>query len=302
MGLLMQSGNLKVQLERAVASSQQRIRHRPLDWQARWLRAMALEWIARTLHLVVPTTARTFWGEQMRVLVPEGISSHLLHAGYFEEGLTRVLLDLLRPGMTFFDVGAHYGYFTLLASHIVGPSGRVHAFEPAPATFATLEHNTRRKQNVTRQNVALYSRAAKLEFMDYGLVMSAFSSIYPERLLPRDRKGAVPRLREVTAVTLDDYIERYGARPDLIKIDAEGSESEILRGAERVLAEGRPMITMEVADVGVWSPVPCRDLVSFLIQRGYKAFECQGETVRPHELRETYEYDNLLFVPEEKHL
>ena len=52
--------------------------------------------------------------------------------GFFGEGLTRMLLSHLKPEMTFIDVGAQLGYFTLLASWLVGESGHVHSFEPTP--------------------------------------------------------------------------------------------------------------------------------------------------------------------------
>src|SRR5687768_4032702 len=69
-----------------------------------WCRASGKTW---------PTRARTFWGQDMRITYPEAVSIALAHYGFVEEGLTSLLMRLLKPGMTFFDVGGHYGYFTL---------------------------------------------------------------------------------------------------------------------------------------------------------------------------------------------
>src|SRR6266566_3930390 len=95
----------------------------------------------------IPVKARTFWGEEMTVLYPDGVSAALYQYGFFETGLTRMVVNYLKPGMTFFDVGAHYGYFTLLGSQLVGGAGQVHSFEPTPATFEVLRGNTAGRAN-----------------------------------------------------------------------------------------------------------------------------------------------------------
>ena len=64
--------------------------------------------------------------------------------GTFEISETRLVQAFLRPGMTFLDVGAHIGYYTLIASRLVGDAGRVHSFEPGAATRAHLEANVAR--------------------------------------------------------------------------------------------------------------------------------------------------------------
>jgi len=58
----------------------------------------------------------------------------LYQYGFFEEGLTRAIIEKLRPGDTFVDIGAHVGYYTILASLLVGAEGHVVAFEPTPRT------------------------------------------------------------------------------------------------------------------------------------------------------------------------
>src|SRR5688572_7947920 len=109
--------------------------------------ACRLAW-CRARGKPLPTRARTFWGQDMRVTYPEVVSIALARYGFVEEGLTSLLIRLLDEGMTFFDVGGHYGYFSLLAAQLVGPRGQVHTFEPAPGTFEVLRHNTAPLPNV----------------------------------------------------------------------------------------------------------------------------------------------------------
>jgi len=87
--------------------------------------------------------ARTFFQEKLLVVLPEESACQLVRDGTIEEDVTSFLLTYLAEGMTFVDVGANLGYFTLLAATLVGPSGLVHAFEPARRTCGILRHNTR---------------------------------------------------------------------------------------------------------------------------------------------------------------
>ena len=92
--------------------------------------------------LTWPVTAKTFFGRPMHVHLPDLVGVKLYQYGFFEEGLTRALIEKLRPGDTFVDIGAHVGYFTLLASLLVGADGHVVSFEPTPRTRTELSANT----------------------------------------------------------------------------------------------------------------------------------------------------------------
>ncbi len=84
--------------------------------------ANALRFATKKLNRPLELQTTTFWGDKMHVVFPEGMSSTIYQYGCIDKGqtLTRALLHFLKPGMTFFDVGSHYGYFSLLASHMVG--------------------------------------------------------------------------------------------------------------------------------------------------------------------------------------
>src|SRR5262249_59032127 len=96
-----------------------------------------------------PVTARTFFGRDMHVHLPDLVSSKLYQYGFFEEGLTRAVIEHLQPGGVFIDIGAHVGYYTALPSFLLGPAGQVAAFEPTPRTRRDLCSNTADLANLT---------------------------------------------------------------------------------------------------------------------------------------------------------
>jgi FkbM family methyltransferase len=237
-----------------------------------------------------------FTGQRMRVVLPEIVGADIYRHTYIEPNLTRVLLEHLRPGMTFVDVGAHYGYHALVASEAVGPQGNVLAFEPAPRTFQVLLWNVGRLDNVTAHSLALASTSGRLELIDFGSHHSALNTLMGSARVPQEERR---RLRGTTypvpCVTLDEFLLPAGLMPDIIKLDAEGSELSILRGMRRILAEGNPMVTLETGDYeGMESPgtTAC---VDFLNTVGYSCLE-YANGLRPHTRRSKYGYDNLYFV------
>jgi FkbM family methyltransferase len=136
----------------------------------------------------------------------------------------------VRPGATVFDVGANVGAYTLLFAQWVGPSGTVVAFEPAPASAAGLRHQLRLNGVADRVQV----------------VESAVADIVGTAAFAADRASGANALISaghagehavmVTTTSLDAFCEAKRIRPDVIKIDVEGAEMAVLRGARRTLA------------------------------------------------------------------
>ena len=152
--------------------------------------------------------------------------------GCFARQMTRWARALLPMGGTFLDVGAHAGYFSLLASDLVGPSGRVYAIEPNPRTFATLHDHLslNRASNVHETMCGLSDEAGTLV-----LHMPPSRLDYNATVLPRADWTRV----EVPARTLDECVRAWRAdRIDLMKIDVEGAEPLVLAGGADALARG----------------------------------------------------------------
>jgi len=160
-----------------------------------------------------------------------GSGTHGCWLGTYEVDKARVMLRLLRPGDVFFDIGAHAGYFTLLASSLVGPSGVVVAFEPLPQNLIALRRQLQVNHltNVRVIAAAVSDAAGTARFdLAAGTQFGHLSA-----------SGAL----EVRTVRLDD-LTSSGAlpMPRCLKIDVEGAEVAVLRGAERMMRASRPTI------------------------------------------------------------
>ncbi len=237
-----------------------------------------------------------FTGQPIRVVLPEIVGADLYRHSFIEPGLTRVLLDHLRPGMVFIDVGAHYGYHSLVASEAVGQQGRVVAFEPARHTFEILLHNVGHLANVRAHRVALHSTNGTVSLRDFGVGHSALNTVMGGARVPlTERRRLRGTSYTVPCVTLDQFLPSAGLVPDVVKLDAEGSELSILQGMSRVLAEGNPLVTVETGDYeGMPSPATAA-CIDFLSTLGYRCLE-YANGLRPHDRRASYGYDNLFFL------
>jgi FkbM family methyltransferase len=154
-----------------------------------------------------------------------------------ERGTEILLHYVLQRGHTFVDVGANLGFYTRMASSLVGEVGQVYAFEPMPAAYRLLRMNTADLINVTLHDDALSDCEGVGEFYvrDHGDASSLVS----------DGAG---RPIQVTLTTLDKKLspEEIGSRRiDFIKIDVEGAELSVLRGALKTIQTHRPIVYFE---------------------------------------------------------
>jgi FkbM family methyltransferase len=149
----------------------------------------------------------------------------VFHFGVFEPNLTAWIRAHLKPGDVFVDVGANVGYFSLLASRMVGKDGRVIALEPAPSTFAVLEHNIllNKAENVRAVRVAAYDRIATLPMYSVAGEEAAGGASLVHVVGPQEA--------EVSAAPLGDVLTSEELRrARLIKIDVEGAEESVVAG------------------------------------------------------------------------
>jgi len=191
-----------------------------------------------------------------------GSYNHNCWIGTYERRKRAAFEKVVKPGSVVFDIGAHVGFYTLLASILVGEDGKVFAFEPSPRNLNFLnrhiELNGRR--NITVMPVAIWSKAGVSYFQEGPT--SATGSILSQ--------GTI----EVRTVQLDQAVaDAELPSPDFLKIDVEGGELEVLRGACRVLSDARPTIFL-----ATHGPEVHRQCCDLLRQLGYELTALNGMT------------------------
>lgn len=245
--------------------------------------------------------APTFWGDTFHGVLPEAVSALVWRFAMYEKATSLFLLRYLQPGATFVDIGAHFGYFSLLASRLVGSDGRVVAIEAMPTTFGYLDANLRANDvaNVTAVNLAAAAEPMQLTFRDFGVVNSSLNSSGAARGVLAGREAAAVEVA-VEARRGDDILRDAGVtRADIIKIDAESSEEQVLAGLDATLAATpRPMVLIELGGGDAAEDVRSRAIVDEMARRGFGAFVFAGGVLRPIVLGARFPYANIVFADE----
>jgi FkbM family methyltransferase len=207
---------------------------------------------------------------------------------------------MLQPGMTMIDIGAHHGFYTLLASKRVGRKGRVLAFEPSPRERERLRKHL---QINHCGNVSVYPYALGSGDGQGELFLVKGPEDYCNSLRPPVVNSPLEKIN-VRVVALDKFLDEKGVRHvDFLKIDTEGAERDVLSGARNLLRRTpRPIVLCEVADIRTtpWG-YPAYQILEFMRDLDYGWFSIvQNGTLTPltpeHDLHDT----NLVAVPTER--
>lgn len=235
----------------------------------------------------------TLWGSAMRFYLPEG--GMVYYYGFWEANLTNFFINFLKEGDTFIDIGAHVGYYSVLASDLVGKGGKVYAFEPTPRTFLSLSENSQAKSNIDVYNNAILDEETTIDFFDYGPKYSAFNSFKKRTAEEIFFKDDVTKIA-VAAISIDTFCKKNNVTPTFIKIDAEGSEYLILSAMHSLLHESRPIVSIEVSTNKEWEENLKKSF--FIFEKyGYTSYEISlTGKLTPCDPRDARFYDNLLFI------
>jgi len=238
----------------------------PLAPPLRWLGNHLVPWAARTaFHDGVHQVN----GIRMEIPRPPdwgGGGEFHMALGTYERRELACVLGRLQPGDTFIDAGAHIGYFSLPAARRVGPTGRVVALEPSPASVELL------RGNVALNGfdwVTVVAAAAAGEDGEARLQLSDQSAMWNTL---RDDTVEGGRSIPVAARSLDSLLGQLGwPAVGGIKLDVEGAESEVLRGGEQVLARNPgAFVTIEVAGGSEERIAASLETLGWLEERGYR--------------------------------
>lgn len=225
-------------------------------------------------EIVVPTTG----GFLMSVSPRDYVSHGIFFTGEYDAAMSTVLRAHVFPGDTAWDVGTERGWFSLLLGKLVGPAGRVDAFEALPATCsklkANLDLNGMRWVNVNQ--VAVSDRSGTAWFVPpdaEGLTRAMGSPplnggighVSPQ---PTERSLVVP------TISLDEYSERIALTSlAVIKMDIEGAEPAALRGAHRTIERHRPVLAIEYNEVALRrAGSSAREMDQLVADLGYRRF------------------------------
>lgn len=234
-------------------------------------------------------------GASIRVDLKDRIERQMW-GGCYEPHVQRALRAILAGGDVFVDIGAHVGYHAALAASLVGPGGRVFAFEADPENFSRL-----------RENLAVFSWATALN----QAVWSSSGTVGFERSSQPSESGwgtltSVRDLRTgdhltMTAISLDDWIRANDVHVSAVKVDAEGSEVGILRGGREFLRRTRPVLIVEANDILLrQAQASTVELTDILRSGGFEIFTLSDESLRPFDARSSSQFGELLAIPEEQ--
>jgi FkbM family methyltransferase len=265
--------------------------------RGRWrLIPLALRW---SRSLLPENRSRLIWtrhGFRLQVRLGDWLGRHVYVTGEYEPATTRVVKSLLQAGDTFVDIGANIGYFSLLASRRVGPTGKVFAFEPVPQTRDELIHNVclNRAGNVTVRDEAVADSTGEAIFFVGPADHRGTSSL---RSL-HDASGVL----SVRKALLDDLLPP-DAKVGLVKIDVEGAEYLALQGMQECLRLDRPDLIIEVTDsylrgMGHSAAMLCEFLRDF----GYRMYTIEHDclTLLPDSHTAFPDQFNALFTVRER--
>ncbi len=242
----------------------------------------------------VPFTTK--YGLTLKLHLGDILFGGFLHLGESNPLEMYVLRKVLRPNDIAFDVGTNLGWYALNCAQVVGSKGKVYAFEPNPAVADRAVENCRLNHltNVRVEEIALADKTGRLEFY----IGDNFGSLVKKVARLDSRK--IKRM-SVPVTTIDAYVKDLHIKKiSLIKIDAEGKDLEVLRGAVQTLRRDHPYLIVEIFGLS-WDTDVGRDkkILAYLGKLGYQAYAfVQGGLQRYDPANGQAQIINLFFAPD----
>ena len=249
------------------------IRFAPFAAGKRWLWSRVMDpYLIWGSHPFVTTT---IFGMQIAGDAKEIIQQYVYYFGVWEPHITSWISSSLRPGDGFIDVGANIGYYSLLASKLVGEHGRVVAIEASPKTFSHLETNLalNKTVNVRAVNFAASDIKRRLKVFRGHEHNTGLTTVLDCEGFELECEVAAAPLYEIVGVS-------EMKRTRVVKIDVEGAELSVVAGMGPIITNGRPdlEVVIEVNPVALarQGTSPER-LVQPFLDAGYHAYEIEND-------------------------
>jgi FkbM family methyltransferase len=250
--------------------------------------------LAESIGYLVSVNATLGNGMKVRVVWNDtgGCGHEIWRSGWYEPRTVEVLSGLLKPGMTFFDVGANMGQYTLLAS---GQDCNVHSFEPAPVMFEFLTGNVAPVKERVRLNQCALADSEEPVMLHMAKPHNVGATSFSDQFCASGETFPVP------CTTIDQYMQRNNiAKIDVMKIDVEGAEIAVLKGAEKLLSSpDRPTIVLEYEESAQQRfGSSCAEITSLLTNHGYKLERITEHGVIPYTPKQPEDFSfNVLARP-----
>lgn len=244
-------------------------------WYERWRKSRLYRTIAKNAPIIVENS----YGIRLILYPWDRAKTPSLICPTHEKSQYEATSLLVRPGDIVFDVGAHIGRFTVFASRLSSPRGMVFAFEPVPDTYwrlcETLTLN--RCQAVVPSRKAICDRVGLVQMNLFEPQYSAWNTMGRPLMSTPEGQRVAPKISiTVPSDTLDHFCCTEGInRVNFLKVDVEGFEEFVLRGAEHLLGEQRiDYICFEVSqDPLRGAGVTARGIFELLERHGYLVYE-----------------------------
>lgn len=253
----------------AQASKLQRLLHHPIKY------AFAIFYKSIVYPIKQKETqvsCSLFTGRKIEVLLPAATDIYLLggKSHISELNLAKFLILNVKEGNVFWDIGAHYGYFSLIASELVGSAGKVISIEAAPKTFKMLLQNTKDLTNTKALNFAVSDKDEKIVFHEFPNQYSEYNSTDVKQFEDEAwfKNTSVNRV-EIDGIKLST-LQEHSPLPQFIKIDVEGGEFDVIKSGIEMLHNNSVTIIMEYLEPKR-NNGPHVAASQLLIEAGYKA-------------------------------
>ena len=250
-----------------------------------FLSVQFFKWWLKKRKAAQLTVIKNYDGDlKMEVDISKTMGASLFWTGFHEFNEMRFLNSFLKPDMVFVDVGANQGEFALFASKRLR-KGLVMAFEPIPLFFERLVSNVQLNSlnNIKCFKVGLADCAAEVPIYynaSNSLNHEGLGSLYPIDV--NDKETEL-----ITLLTLDEVVSKESvSRVDFIKVDVEGSEWSVLKGAQQVLQKFKPALMVELnTETSSKAGYNVDDMVSWLRRLDYTPYQIAKGRLEPLKMK-----------------
>lgn len=235
-------------------------------------------------------------GIKLKLKKKEAIKLGIYHLGAVHLLETLAIKKILAEGDIVVDIGAYIdGWYGFIAARIIGKKGHVYSFEPHPVFFRRLVENIKLNgfTNITAERLAISDKKGSARFYEAG----SSSSLYTEQLSKEEMNPQKPIL--IKTIALDSYIKMKNIKKvRFLKIDAEGTDMKVLRGAKNLLSSSHaPDLMIEILDKNLNAAGSKRnEIFSYLDKLAYKPFIFTHEGLRNYHRRGDQITPNLFFT------